>query len=376
MPSATLNLAQTLVAMPSPSSASNAEITTYLADYLQKQGFDVERLAYDDNGMEKASLVARIGPEREAGDGGLGLFSHSDTVPGDPGEWAPYTPVVADGRLIGRGSCDMKGPLAATVVAATTVDARQLRRPLFVVITADEEVGYGGAYQVARESALLQGRWPAYGIVAEPTSLIPVYAHKGGARIYATAHGRAAHTSTDQGVSANFLIAPFLAEMAELAQRFRQDARFQNVEFDPPTNGFNMVIDDGGCKSNVTAAKTVATVSFRTMPNDHRDEALRLILDAAHRYDLEIHTQIFEPFYTSPESTLVKFALDATGVAKAETVPFGTEALVYQEYIAEQVILGPGSIAQAHTIGEWIDIAQLEAAVGVYARLIERICNA
>lgn len=375
MPSNVLELTQALVAMPSPSSASNAEISDYLAGYLRRHGFDVERLAYDDNGVEKVSIVARIGPNGDGEHSGLGLFSHSDTVPGNPGEWAPYTPTVADGRLIGRGSCDMKGPLAATVVAAAAVDARRLRRPLFVVITADEEVGYGGAYQVARESTLLQGQWPTYGVVAEPTSLVPVYAHKGGARIYVTARGHAAHTSTDQGVSANFLIAPFLAEMAELATLFRHDPRFQNAEFDPPTNGFNMVIDDGGCKANVTAAKTVATVSFRTMPNDHRDEAMRLILGAAHKYGLETQEHTFGPFYTAPDSTLIKLALDVTGIAKAKTVPFGTEALVYQEYIPEQVILGPGSIAQAHTIGEWIDLAQLESAVGVYTRLIERLCG-
>jgi acetylornithine deacetylase len=371
MPPDVIQLTKELIAIPSVSRNSNAEISDFLAQFLERLGFTVERLAYHEpTGEEKVSLVARLGE----GSGGLGLFSHSDTVPGEPGDWSPFEPVEQAGRLIGRGSCDMKGPLAATLVAAAQIDARQLRKPLTILITADEEVGYGGAYQVARESQLLKAGWPEYGVVAEPTRLTPVYAHKGGIHVYVTAYGRAAHTSTDQGVSANFLIAPFLAEMAELRQRFLRDTHFQNREFDPPTNGFNLVIDDGGCKSNVTAAKTVATLSFRTMPDDHRDEAIELILRAAQKYNLETRHRGFGPFYVEPKAEIVQLALEATGAARAETVPFGTEALVYQAHMSQQVILGPGDIAQAHTVGEWIDVAQLQSAVGVYRRLIERVC--
>jgi acetylornithine deacetylase len=365
-----LQLTQDLIALPSPSTTSNRQVADFLAALLRDLGFEVERLAYDDHGAEKVSLVARLGP----GTGGLGLFSHSDTVPGDAGGWEPFTPHIQAGRLVGRGSCDMKGPLAATIVAASQLNPRQLRKPLTIVVTADEEVGYGGAYCIARESTLLKAGWPEAIVVAEPTRLRPVYAHKGGARIYVTALGRAAHTSTEQGVSANFLIAPFLAEMAELAKLFRRDPRFRNPEFDPPTNGFNLVIDDGNCKSNVTAAKTVATLSLRTMPHDHFQEAAQLILDAAHKYDLATRMEHFDPFYVAPDSELVQLALWATGASQAETVPFGTEALVYQDYVAQQVILGPGDIAQAHTVGEWIEVAQLEQAVNIYRRLIERVC--
>jgi acetylornithine deacetylase len=159
-----------------------------------------------------------------------------------------------------------------------------------------------------------------------------------------------------------------------LLKRFRSDRRFQNDEFDPPTNGFNLVINDGNCKSNVTAAKTTATLSLRTMPNDHREEAVNLIVEKAQKYNLEVRTKGWGPFYVSPDAEIVQAALKATGHAQAETVPFGTEALVYQEHVAQQVILGPGDIAQAHTVGEWIDVAQLEQSVGVYRRLIEMLC--
>ena len=121
--------------------------------------------------------------------------------------------------------------------------------------------------------------------------MIPIRAHKGAIRVFITAHGQAAHTITDKGVSANFLIAPFLSEMATLSELFKSDERFMDAEFDPPTNGFNMVINDGGCSPNVTPAKTVCTISLRTMPNDSREQAVNLILKAAEKYGLESQRQ-------------------------------------------------------------------------------------
>jgi acetylornithine deacetylase len=365
-----IQLTQDIVAIKSESQVSNAQVSDFLQETLERCGFEVERLEYlDDNGERKVSLVAKKG----GGSGGLGFFSHSDTVPGEPGEWEPFKPIIEDGRLIGRGSCDMKGPLAATIVAAAGIDPARLKQPLFIVITADEEVGFGGAYQVAAESQLLRAGWPEAAVIAEPTRLIPVYAHKGGVHIFVTAYGRAAHSSTDKGVSANFLIAPFLAEMAELATLFRRDERYMNHEFDPPTNGFNMVLDDGNCKTNVTAAKTVCTLSIRTMPNDNHEQTIDLILEKAQKHKLEVTRRELETFYIEPQAEVVQAALKASGVSQAETVPYGTEASVFQKYVP-CVVLGPGNIAQAHTVGEWIDLGELSRSVGVYRQLIERFC--
>jgi acetylornithine deacetylase len=366
---ALLELAQTLIAFPSPFTESNQAIAAYLATLLTDLGFAVEELAYLDDGKRKVSLVARLGE----GTGGLGFFSHTDTVTPNADGWDPYTPTVQDGKLIGRGACDMKGPLAATVVAAAAFVDQPLQRPLTLVLTADEEIGYGGAKQVVTESRLLREIRPTYGVIAEPTRLRPVYAHKGGARIHCTAYGRAAHTSTDAGISANFRIAPFLAEMAELNQLFRREARFQNPDFDPPTNGFNMVIDDGGTPSNVTAAKTVCTLGIRPMPHDASQEAIDLILAAAARHNLETDWYLHEPFAVPPHAPIIQAALAATGRTSAETVPFGTEAAIFKD-LAQLVILGPGDIAQAHTVGEWIDLAQLTEAVEVYRQMIHHFC--
>ena len=366
----TLELAKKLISIDSTSRRSNVEIIDYLQTLLEKSRFKVERLIYTDpKGELKANLVAKKG----IGIAGFGIFCHSDTVPPGDGKWGPFEPKVENGNLIGRGSCDMKGALAAAIIAGTKIDPAELSKPYYIVITADEENGMWGAMHVVAESNILKECWPENGVVAEPTSLIPIRAHKGAARIFVTAHGKAAHTSTDNGVSANFLLAPFLAEMANLSDIFKTDQRFMNDEFRPPTNGFNMVIDDGGCSPNVTPAKTVCTMSLRTMPDDCRDEAVDMILKAAEKHGLESRHIIVEPFYVPMESEILQAALDITGCKSGETAPYGTEALFYQDYV-NLIIFGPGDINQAHSVGEWIDIGQIRMAELHYIQLIKRFC--
>jgi acetylornithine deacetylase len=365
-----VQLTKDIVAINSVSQRSNAEVSDFLEETLKRCAFEVERLEFvDEDGNRKVSLVGKKGE----GTDGFGLFSHSDTVPGMEEDWNPFDPVVEDGRLFGRGSCDMKGPLAATIVAGAEVDGAKLGKPLFIVITADEEVGGRGAKQVAAESVFFNTDGPTHGVIAEPTSLVPVYAHKGGGRIFVTAYGKAGHTSTDRGISANFLIAPFLAEMAKLAEVFKTDESFMNREFNPPTNGFNMILDDGGCRPNITAGKTVCTLSFRTMPNDHSDDLIAMVTERAKKYGFEVSSNKSTPFYTSPDAEIVQAGLKATGAAKPGTVPYGSDGATFKDYL-QLVVLGPGDIAQAHTVGEWIEVAQLKEAVGVYQRMIEMFC--
>jgi acetylornithine deacetylase len=367
-----VDVTKELVAIDSVSRQSNAAIADALEPVLRRCGFEIERLEYcDAHGTTKVNLVGLKG----SGTGGLGFFSHVDTVPGTGWDRDPWTPAIEGDRLIGLGSCDMKGPLAATLVAAAGVDAERLARPILIAATADEETSLQGAKDVLARSELLRVAGLRHGVVAEPTRLTPVVAHKGGTMVHVTAHGLAAHTSTDRGVSANFLIAPFLAEMAALAQTLKTDASYHRPEFTPPTLGFNMTLDDGGCKQNVTAPMTVCTLSFRPMPHDRSSDVLAYITERAHHHGLEITSRTSPPFSVAPDAAIVRAALAATGATKAETVPYGTEATVYQQSL-ELVILGPGDIAQAHTNGEWIAIPQLREAVGVYTRLIERLCLA
>lgn len=371
MHSQVTELARELIAIQSESLQSNAVISDFLQEWMETRGWAVERIVYfDPNGAEKVNLVAKVGE----GSGGLGFFSHSDTVPGDGAQWEPFNPRVEDGKLYGRGSCDMKGPLAASMIAVASIDSSRLRRPLYLAIAADEEMGHVGAHHIQKESATFKENWPTWSVIPEPTEMLPVYAHKGGALVTVTANGRAAHTSIDTGISANFLIAPFLAEMAELAKSMKSEERYKNREFDPPTNGFNLTIDDGGCATNVTAAKCIAKINFRIMPNDLHDEIVSQIEAAAQRHGLAAVThRKLMPFYVDKNSQIVQAACRAVNVAGPVNVPFGTEAESYQRY-SQCVVLGPGSIGQAHTVNEFVKIEQLEQAVTSFQRIIDELC--
>lgn len=370
MPQTVLELTQQLVATPSVSQDGNTRIMDDIERWLRAAGFEaIERLEYTNPGEPtKANLVARKGQ----GTGGLALLSHSDTVPGMEESWEPFNPVIKEGRLYGRGSCDMKGPLAATMIAAAQVDAAQLNAPLYIIVTADEEQGLYGAEHVVKHSRMLRDAPPQYGVVAEPTSLIPVYAHKGYARIWVRAYGKSAHTSTDKGRSSTFKMAPFLAEMAQLKALFESDPSFRNDEFTPSTNGFNMTVQDDG-KLNVTPARTECALSLRVMPHARTDECIAMITAAAHKYDLEIETDIGKAVYTDKHSPLMQAAYAATGNAHPQTVSYATDGYHFQK-LMELMILGPGDIAVAHTNHESIPVEELEAAVGIYQQIIEHLC--
>lgn len=368
-----LELTKALVRFQTVSSQENSALTDYLEPIFAENGFELERIDYHDaRGVFKRTLVARKGQ----GEGGIGFFSHCDTVPG--GGWSsadPWTPVVEGDRLIGLGACDMKGPLAASIVAAAPLDGASLSKALIVAVTSDEEIGYQGAREMLERSELLRDAKLRYAIVPEPTSLAPVYAHKGGAGVEVTAHGLAAHTSTDAGISANFLIAPFLADMAELAKEVKRDTSYHRPEFVPPTPGFNMTIDDFGTAGNVFAVKSVASIGFRPMPGDRSEELLALIIAKAEAHGLEVTRSKHMPgFSTDPGSPIVQAVAVATDRAP-KTVSYGSEASLYAADGYESVLCGPGDIRQAHTDGEWIEIAQLREAVDVYAQLIETFCR-
>jgi acetylornithine deacetylase len=358
-----------LVAIDSVSGKSNLAVIDYLEPLLIRHDFVVERLEYaDEKGVPKFNLVAKKGD----GNGGLGFLSHTDTVPGIGWDRDPWTPAKENGRLIGLGSCDRKGPLAATIAAAAAVDVRALKHPIVITATADEETTAQGAIEIVARSEIFRSSPPKYGVIAEPTSLTPVYAHKGGAIFTVTATGLAAHTSTEKGISANFLIAPFLAEMAEYAKVLKSDPSYRNEEFAPPTLGFNLVLDDGGTKPNVTAAKTVATINFRPMPNDRSADVMAHVRERAEAHGLAVEHVYFKPFAIDPGSEIVQAAAQATG-AQPKTVSYGSEAAIFMDTV-ELVLLGPGDIAQAHTKSEFIELQQLESAVGVYGRMIQRLC--
>jgi acetylornithine deacetylase/succinyl-diaminopimelate desuccinylase-like protein len=358
--SAIARLAADLVAIDSRSSVSNLAVAERIEAELG--GFEVERLDYADaNGVAKRALVAHRGPP-----GGLALSGHMDTVPDTGWQDDPWNPRIdADGVLHGLGSVDMKGAVAACILAARSVPEHV---PATLLITTDEETTKAGARAIAASdharSLGLRGI-----VVTEPTGLVPVRGHRSSVNILARARGIQAHSSTGLGRNANWALIPFLAEMKSIHERLRDDPALHDAAYDPPFTDFNLIIDNHGTAVNVTAALATCRIKFRASRSLARRPILDAVRAAADRAGLELEIAAEgEPPELPADHPLIALAARLAGAAP-RTAAFGTDASELQA-IAPCVILGPGTIETAHTPHECVKIAELAAAVPLLARML------
>jgi acetylornithine deacetylase len=357
------DLARELVALDSRSFVSNlavaARVEAALAD------FDVERLDYTDPaGVAKRVLVAHRGPA-----GGIALSGHMDTVPDTGWQEDPWSARIdADGALHGLGSTDMKGPVAAAIVAARALPATV---PITLLITTDEETTKEGARLIAQKSELVRRLKPHGIVVVEPTGMAPVRGHRSHIGFTCMATGVQAHSSTGRGRNANWELIPFLMEMKSVLERLRTDAGLQDADYAPPFSDFNVVIDNHGAAMNVTVPKATAKIKFRFSAKVDPAPVQHAVHDAAGRFGIEVtETREGLPPELPPDHPLVLLCVDVVG-RPAATAPYGTDASELQA-IAPCVVLGPGDIGEAHTPTEKVRIADLVAAVPVFIALAQR----
>jgi acetylornithine deacetylase len=371
-----LDYARELVSFDSISLKSNVEVTNCVQEMLTKLGFETERLEYNDQaGVRKASVVGKRG----RGTGGMAYFGHTDVVPADDWKFTghgPFQPTVQDGRLYGRGSCDMKGSVACALAAAERASQEPLSQPLYIVCTADEEVGYWGAKQVAEESRLFAEmvEHGTRGVIGEPTTLNVVYAHKGVVGLIATSRGRAAHSSTREGKNANLAMIPYLAEMKAIYDDTERDPAWRHAEFDPPTVCWNIGINDHTRAVNITPPQSICTVYFRPMPGQDANVLIERARRAAVANGLEFDVKInARALYIDPQSPFVREALDLAGRDKPATVSYGTDGAMFGA-LKSMIVCGPGDIAQAHTNDEFITLDALDAGTALFEKMIRRWC--
>jgi len=372
-----LRYAKRLISFDTTSHLSNQLICEYLELKLTKHGFQVEKTDYvDEAGVKKQNVIAKKG----VGKGGLAYFGHSDVVPsgtwfdGTPG---PFEPTVTQDRLYGRGSCDMKGSVACMLAAAQQFSQNDLKQPLYFVVTADEETGFGGARSVVQDSKfyreIVDGGTRA--IIGEPTSLEVVYAHKGIYEIKATAIGRAGHSSTREGVNANVAMIPFLNDINRTRELSEEDDTWQNDLFDPPTISMNICIRDNSEAPNITPSKSVCTTSLRPMPGVDVEPLIDKLVDSAQRNGLQIEVQRHgAPMLTDVSSGFVNEALELAGKKDPRSACYGTDGGVFTE-IENKIVFGPGSIDQAHTRDEWISLDQLEKGTAMFTQMVRHWCT-
>ena len=261
----------------------------------------------------------------------------------------------------------MKGPVAACIVAAAGLPPDV---PVTLLITTDEETTKQGATVIAERSELARRAALRGIIVAEPTRLVPVRGHRAAINFTAVATGVQAHSSTGRGVNANWALIPFLAELQEIQAMLRDDASWHDAAYAPPFCDFNLVLDNHGTAVNVTPALATCRIKFRVSRSVDPAPILAAVCAAAERAGLELTTTAEgAPPELAPDHPLVRLAQDLTG-QRAATVPFGTDASELQA-LAPCVVLGPGGIGTAHTPRECVAIADLAAAVPVFARVLE-----
>lgn len=366
-----------LVAIDSVSSRSNVDLISYLEARCRSTGFTTKRYPHvDEAGEAKINLVAMLAPQLEACEAELVLVGHTDTVPYDPAWTDALHLTEKDGKLFGRGACDTKAFIAATLTAIESTNLAKLKQPLALVFTADEEIGCLGAKRLAAAKPFRA----RYAIVGEPTSLQPIRAGKGYCLAQITVRGREAHSAYPQlGASAIFRAARLLVRIESIAAELKNH---QRATFDPPYTTLNVGLVSGGSAKNIIPGECKFTLEWRTIPNQDSNYVLELIHQAVQELKHDDPDFICEvsaaradqSFETALDSPLVKF-LQARSGKLPGTVAFGTEAPGMIVLGAEAVVFGPGDIRVAHRTGEFVPIDELERCCEILRDAIRTFCE-
>lgn len=380
----TVSILSDLIGFESVSQDSNLELIAYINQKLDQLGVRTY-LTLDESGS-KANLFATFGPPDT--DGGIVLSGHTDVVPVEGQDWTgnPFVTRIKDGRLYGRGACDMKGFLACAVAHAPMLAEANLTRPVHMAFTYDEEVGCLGA-QVMLKGLADTGRKPAICIVGEPTEMRIIEGNKGCCEYTTTFSGTEGHASQPElGVNAVEYAVHYVTRLLEIGQMLRTRAP-KTSRFDPPWSTIQVGRMAGGVARNIIAGscevewelRPVSAADFTFAKEQIRDYVESELLPRMRAVDpsATILTQTIgevaglEPMDENEAAELVR-ALTGNH-EPAACVAFGTEAGLYQQYGVQTVICGPGSIAQAHKADEYVALSELDACLDMIEKLGKRL---
>ena len=363
-----------LIACPTVSSDSNMEMMALMADHLEHFGARVE--LFSDSTGRKANLFATLGPDIP---GGVVLSGHSDVVPVTDQIWSsdPFTLTERDDHLYGRGSCDMKGFIAAALALAEPVSQTPLRRPLHLCFTHDEEVGCLGARALVPELQR-RGYAPRMALVGEPTGMRLIEGHKGCCEYTTRFTGLEGHGSDpDAGVNAVLYALRYTQRLMDLAEALKTRAPADS-RFTPPWTTVNVGRLAGGVAHNVIPGRAELDWEMRPVqPGDA--EYMRDALAHYVTHDLlpamravhpgaDITTEVIGEvagLMPLPDNEARDLISRLTGSNTADVVPFGTEAGLFQDMGMSVVVCGPGEIAQAHKPDEFVTRSQLAQCLGL-----------
>lgn len=374
-------LLEILVGFDTTSSKSNMELIEFIENYLL--GYGIKSHIIHDPHENKANILAIIGPENVSG---IMLSGHSDVVPVEGQNWAtdPFSMTKKGARLFGRGTCDMKGFIACVLAKVPDFVAADLKEPISLAVSYDEETGCTGVHSLVDVVNELKVK-PRACIVGEPTSMKVVNSHKGIRHFLTKVYGHENHSSTDKGVNAISYAAQIVTFIDDIQQEMR--GRPALVEgFEPPYATVHVGRIKGGVAANITPNYCEIEWDYRPIPGSDEDEIYNRYCDFIEeniiakmreksakygdvKTDYLAKVPCLFPETGSPAEVLVKHLAQQNST---HVVSYGTEAgIFYQKGGVPAVVCGPGSILQAHKADEYIDISQMEACDHFLTRLLQ-----
>lgn len=377
-----LSWVERLVEIDTTSRVPNIGLIELVRDALAGLGI-ASTLTQDGRG-QWANLFATIPARDGATNGGVVLSGHTDVVPVDGQAWDsdPFKPQVRDGRLYGRGTCDMKGFIGAALALVPEMQAAQLAKPIHLALSFDEEIGCAGApYMIA--DLLRRGVKPEGCIVGEPTSMRPIVAHKGINAYRCCVRGHAAHSSlTPKGLNAIEYAARLICHIRDLADEMRRDGPFDE-DYDVPFTTAQTSTIEGGNAINTVPAECRFGFEFRNLPTLDPEAVFARIERYAHETLLpqmrrehpnaaiEFTKIAAAPGLDASEQAAVTALVRAlTANRETRKVAYGTEAGLFARAGVPSIVCGPGDIEQAHKPNEYLALSQLAACEAFLRKFI------
>lgn len=378
-----LTIYNELISTPSISSVndekldfSNKPLIDKLATWFADLGFSIE-INPVPNTRNKFNMLAVYSGDGNKTQGGLLLSGHTDTVPFDEGQWSkdPFKLTEEDNKLYGLGTADMKGFFAFILDALRDIDLKKLTKPIYVLATADEETTMAGAAFFAQQTQLQ----PDCTIIGEPTSLIPIRAHKGFISNSIKVIGKSGHSSDpDKGINAIEIMHLVVEQLLILKHKFKQ--QYHNEGFSVPYPTLNLGIIHGGDAANRICGCCELIIDIRILPENDIDSIFNLVCEALqpimHHYPDRIsveHAVLPIPGYECKKDNPKLQDIEKLLGKTAQTVNYATEA-PFLNKISPTIVLGPGSIAQAHQPDEFISMDFLKPGKMTIERLIKEFC--
>jgi acetylornithine deacetylase len=379
----TLDILERLIAFDTTSAHPNLDLIEWCADLLRGAGAEV--VLIPDATGKKANLFATVGPRDR---GGILLSGHTDVVPVAGQAWTkpPFQLTRADGRLYGRGACDMKGFVASALSAMLDAAGRELVTPLHLALSYDEEIGCIGVRSLIDMLEAAPFR-PMFCIVGEPTLMQVAVGHKGKTAARAVCIGREGHSAlAPTAVNAIYLATDLIGEIRAIQARLAASGA-QDDDYDVAYTTLHVGLINAGLALNIVPNRCEVVFEIRNLAQDDpvalMDEIRARAAEVAARYhdvapeaaiEITLTANTYPGLATPEDGAVVAFVKGLLGANTTMKVAFGTEGGLFSERVGvPTVVCGPGSMAQGHKPDEYVSEEQLALCDRMLGYLVERL---